>query len=155
MQSIRRFDRSANDDGAAKLEVVPFRAEHLMRLQQDPPREHPVTPEEAVALEAEFAFTGLVDGEPMACAGLVHIWPGRGLLWALLSVHSGPHMLQIHRAARRLLGVCDVRRIECTVDEGFEPGHRWARMLGFRLEAPRMANYRPCGGDSALYARVH
>ena len=41
-----------------------------------------------------------------------------------------------------------------TVDCEFEQGHRWAKMLGFTMEAERMRAYRPDGGDVALYARV-
>jgi len=62
--------------------------------------------------------------------------------------------LYVHRLVHYVLDNCPLRRVEAYVDFEFEPGHRWARMLGFKLEAPRMKCHRPDGGDSALYARI-
>jgi ABC-type branched-subunit amino acid transport system substrate-binding protein len=71
-----------------------------------------------------------------------------------LSPNAGPHMVRITKAVRRFLQACPYRRVEMTVDLDFEAGHRWANMLGFRLEAGRMLAYRPDGGTCSLYARV-
>jgi len=55
---------------------------------------------------------------------------------------------------KRFLDGCYLHRIEMTVDCDFPQGHRWAKMLGFTMEAERMRGYRPDGGDCALYARL-
>jgi hypothetical protein len=116
-----------------------------------------ITPQQASALENEtWAFTAMQDnGVPLGCAGVVHMWQGRGMAWAYLSKYAAEEkFILVHRAVRRFLSACYLQRIEMTVDCDFEPGHRWAKMLGFKMEAERMRAYRPDGGDCALYARI-
>lgn len=117
-----------------------------------------VTPEMANAL-VEFegwAFTGMdSNGEILGVAGVIMQWQNRGMAWAYLSDKAtGSKFLFVHRAVKRFLSTCYVNRIEMTVDCEFQAAHRWAKMLGFTLEAPMMKSYRPDGGDCALYARV-
>ena len=141
--------------------VKEYKAEHLtsMGLQ-----EHQrylsswVTPEMAHEIEkAEgWAFTAMEDdGEVLAVAGVIMQWQNRGMAWAYISDKVvGSKFIRIHRAASRFLKCCYLQRIEMTVDCDFEQGHRWAKRLGFTLEAECMKHYLPTGGDCALYARV-
>ena len=77
------------------------------------------------------------------------------MAWAYISnAAAKERFLSVHRAVSRFLDMCYLQRIEMTVDCEFEEGHRWARMLGFNMEAERMVAYRPDGGDCSLYARV-
>jgi hypothetical protein len=113
---------------------------------------------EADAMSASFgdAWTALLDGRPIACAGVVEVWSGRAYAWALLAEDAGPHMLAITRAIRCFLQRAPYRRIEMAVTVGFDAGRRWAEMLGFQLETPTaMRNYLPNGKDAWLYARVN
>ena len=41
-----------------------------------------------------------------------------------------------------------------TVDVDFPEAHRWAKMLGFKMEAERMEAYAPDGRACSLYARI-
>jgi hypothetical protein len=45
--------------------------------------------------------------------------------------------------------------VELTVLKHFAAGHRWAKMLGFEIEAPLMRGYNPDGTDSVGYARYN
>lgn len=92
----------------------------------------------------------------LGMAGLIPVYPGRFLIaWALLSRHSGPHMLAITRQVRRMLGAQDVDRIEMTVNAEFEAAQKWADMLGFVRETPEPLRKRgPGGTDEYIYARV-
>lgn len=114
-----------------------------------------LTPAIGEALRAGgLAFTVEDDGgRPVSSIGLVELWEGRALAWAIMSAGAGRHLLGITRAVRRFLAVSPWRRIEAGVECSFAAGHRWARVLGFKLEAERMASWS-AGRDFALYARL-
>lgn len=138
--------------------VVKYEAEHMMLLDLQEGQQylaHTVGPREAKALENEYSFTGMSeDGHVLIVAGLIKMWPGRYLTWAYLDRTAGRYMLAITRRVEKLLALHDGARIEATVDADFAPGHRWVQMLGFELETPRMRQYRPDGGDCAMYVRI-
>lgn len=103
--------------------------------------------------EAGMAWVGEHEGKVLAMAGFLPQWEGRALAWALLSKEAGPHFRAIHRAVEEKLIKSPFRRVEATVDVGFEPGHRWMKMLDFEPEGYLRA-YRPDGGDQVMYARI-
>ena len=137
--------------------IVPYRPEHLLRLALQESQQYLaklITPDYAEALAGLDAYTALDGDEILGCAGVVPMWENRAVLWAYLSPDIGPRFSRIHRAARRFVEGLPYRRLELTVDEGFEQGHRWARLFGFTLECERMRAYRPDGGDSSMYVRI-
>lgn len=101
---------------------------------------------------SDMAWTAVHDGVPLCCGGLIEVWPGRAYAWALLDRDVGPHMLALTREIRSLLAAAPFRRIEMAVKEHFEPGRRWAELLGFRLEVLAM-RYMPDGGNALIYVR--
>ena len=107
----------------------------------------------AEMLLSGMAFTGMVDGEVIGCAGCIEQWDNRAVAWALISKDAGRHMVSAHRAVDGFLKQAPWRRIETTVDSSFSAGHRWMRMLGFSHEG-RMIAYGPAGQDFDMYARV-
>lgn len=151
--------------------VTDFKAEHLTRLRLQPAQEYlyaMTTEATGEAVEAAlhaglgWAYTALdTDGTVLGCGGVLVQWQGRGLAWSYISCVGGAKFVAVHRAVKRFFDVCHLHRIEATVDEGFEEGHRWMAMLGFELETrdeyggPKpMRGYRPDGGACYLYARV-
>jgi hypothetical protein len=140
------------------MNIVPFKAEHLYQIEVQNAQADLKTilpPGAARVLEGTEAFTALDDdGRVLGCAGVQALWPGRDLAWAYISRHAGPHMAGITRAVRRFLDLRGARRTEMAVDCGFAAGHRWAKLLGFRLEIERMEGYLPDGGAAAQYVRV-
>lgn len=137
--------------------IVPYRAEHLDELVlqwAQAPSGVWFTREQALALEGTEAWSGIYDNEPVICSGVVQVWQGRYMAWSYVSKNAGICFVSIHKAVRRFLDTSGHRRIEMAVDCDFPQGHRWARLLGFTLEAERLKAYRPDGGDCALYARV-
>jgi hypothetical protein len=136
------------------FEVVPFTPDHIeaMRVQDAqklPSREQ----REAMAAPFGRAWTALVDGHPVACAGMVELWEGRAYAWGLIGEDAGPWMRRITRAIRSALGSAGYRRVEIAVDAQFGAGCRWAHLLGFELEALAKA-YMPNGRDAFIYSRV-
>lgn len=140
------------------IEIVKFEPGHYHRIQEQGATDHlrpHVTEQHLAALAAlPHSYTALVDGQPIACGGLIPMWPGRAEAWAVLDATCGRQFLAVHNAARRFLDMVDIHRIEASVEVGFVAGHRWLRALGFHMEAPRMLRYGWDGRDYSLYARV-
>ena len=92
-------------------------------------------------------------GRVLVCCGLLHLWENRSVAWSLVAQEAGRGFTRVFRHMRQKLDACGVRRVECTVDPGFDQGHRLARMLGFEYEG-LMRAYLPDGRDACLYGRV-
>lgn len=146
---------------AAALAFVPFRPHHLatLRLQAAQTYLQPLMTDAqyAAALTGPHAWSGVLAGRIIGCAGIVPQWPGRAVAWALLTRElSAAHFLRAHHKVAAVLHAAHRdghRRIETTVDAGFDAGHRWVRALGFAPEG-LMRAYSPEGRDHVLYARV-
>lgn len=140
--------------------IVAFKPEHLADLRlQDAQREFQSRLGDAdygaALAQVGNAFTGMVDGRVVGCAGAYEIWPGRAVVWALLSDECGPHFKAIHRAVQGFFLATSWRRVEAVVRAGFPAGHRWIRLLGFRCETPDgMPGYSPDGETYYLYSRL-
>jgi hypothetical protein len=90
----------------------------------------------------------------IACGGVIEQWPGRGVSWAFLNTKMGAKMVACHRLVKRYFDICPIKRVEATVKVNFVAGHRWVRMLGFKLETPIMKSYGPNGEDHSMYIRL-
>lgn len=138
------------------IEVVPFKPEHLIALELQKAQSFfsdKWNPAYGRALEeCGGSYTGLVEGRPVICAGLVEQWEGRALAWALISEEAGPHFVHVTRLIRKILNMAQYRRIEAHVDCEFIQGIRWAEMLGFEVEA-KMSRFTAEGRDAFLYVR--
>jgi hypothetical protein len=105
-------------------------------------------------LEAQNSWTGAIDGVPIVCAGTMLQWPGRHAAWAYLGDDTAPHMLWITKETLARLDAVK-GRIEATVRCDFSAGHRWAKMLGFKVETPLMERFGPGGEDHTGYVRFN
>lgn len=140
------------------MNIVAFEPHHLGRLLLQPSQAimQPVLsdPGYGPSLAQAGPAYAAVDGDTVvACAGLIHQWPGRAVAWALIAAEAGPHMVSIHKAVRRAMDIFEARRIETAVATNFEQGHRWVKMLGFEREGTMRA-YTPDGRDCDLYAMI-
>jgi len=99
-------------------------------------------------------WTLVVEGMPIAAGGTLEQWPGRHLAWAHLGPETARHMLSITRIASVALAK-PVGRIEMTVRMDFPAGHKWARMLGFKVETACLEGYDPDGSDHVGYVRIN
>jgi len=131
--------------------IIPFKLEHLQGLALQPAQvgSQLIAPGQVLG----HAFTALSEGQPVACAGLYEIWPGRALAWTYLGENVGREFLAVHRAVRRHLEEAPWRRVEAYVESGFTNGHRWVGTLGFKFEG-LLRGFMADGQDMALYARV-
>lgn len=139
------------------MKIVPFKAWHLDEIELQGPQMYLrgwLTEDQKQRLEHYPSYTALLDGKPVAMAGVIETWPGRALAWAYLSEMGPRQFVLVHRSVSRFLEACYTKRVEMTVDCDFPQAHRWAKMLGFKMEAERMVAYTPNGQDCALYARI-
>lgn len=135
--------------------IVPFRTWHFAWLGESIEPCFGMSNATLATLEAQDSYTGMVDGDVVFCAGLVRQWPTRHTTWALLNREKAPeHILWITREVRA--GLAGVKgRIELTVRADFPQGQRWAELLGFRIETPRLEMFGPEGEDHIGFVRVN
>jgi len=136
------------------MNIIAFKPEHLAAMRLQPMQMGArFDPGHAPAL-GEDAWTGIAEGAPVVCAGIMPLWAGRGMAWACLSADAGRHFMAIHRAAARVFALPRYRRVEAYVDPVWAPARRWVELLGFTREG-LMRAFLPEGGDMLLYARIY
>lgn len=111
-------------------------------------------PEFSDLIERSIAVSAWCGSRCLGAAGIVQTQPQKAIAWSLLSAKSGRHMFAITRKVLEVLDAHKHLRVEMFVDYDFAIGHRWARMLGFEVEAERMRKAGYFGQDQTLYARV-
>lgn len=138
------------------MQIVPMKPEHLEellnsnRLMQT--NDAPFTREHIDTLCKEHSFSGIVDGRVIICAGIIKHEREKGEAWAIVSCETSKHYISAFRALKRYLEFSDFSRVQAVVNYGYEHGYRLVESLGFKMEAPRMANYHGIGRDASLFA---
>ncbi len=138
--------------------IIPFIPEHALELRQKLQEGQKGTAVDLAHGETmargHCAWTCVnADFDAVAAAGILPMWPGRGLAWALISEDAGPHMREVTKATIAALDCCPCRRVELYVRLGFHQAFRWAKILGFEFEAV-LEEADPHGGDMAIFKRV-
>ncbi|SOD41314.1 hypothetical protein [Nitrosovibrio sp. Nv4] len=140
------------------ISFLPFKAEHIARLNLQPAQEHLrpyIKIDELKSLEGDTAFTLLKEGKPVLCGGVTPLWEQRGLMWSFVGDDMTKRdFVEIHYLVKYYINTLEYKRLEMYVDVDFKNGHRWAKALGFEVEAPCMAAFHPNGTASAMYSRV-
>jgi len=136
------------------MEVRKYEANDFLILRPQPMQEG-LMPWQTMEIANDLAqsnetYSVTVDGEVVACVGLIQHWPGRRFVWAYLAWNAP--MVPLTWKVRRWLRFHGEGRIEAAIDPQFKASIRWARRLGFKREG-RMKQYVP-GKDYDLYARV-
>lgn len=115
---------------------------------------HFMTPEFNHVLAKGMALSMWAGTTCIAAGGVAPIYKHRAIAWAFLGADSGPYMHQITRKSRELFELYPTERIEMLVNYEFEAGHRWAKVLGFEVEAARMRKSGIYGDDETMYVRI-
>jgi len=140
--------------------LIPFLAEHIGMLKT---RDAAQTEPWALAVEKERkgpAYTVLVDGKVIACAGVMVVWPGVGMAWANVGegFESDGRWRWCTRTMRRFLS--DVmrshrlHRLEGTVLADSERNQRYLEFLGFTRENGKAHAFTPDRRDAVRYERI-
>lgn len=99
------------------------------------------------------AWDGL---KPIAAAGIIPYYPNiRAVGWAVFAPEARHHMTGIVRRALKFIKEDPARRVEMHITEGFDAGHKWAKMLGFKCETPEgMEAFSGIGKKQYMYSKV-
>ena len=141
------------------MNVTPFKSEHFLDLDLQAAQRYArkeVTMSMLMELEMNESYTILDGSQPIACVGLVPIWYNRAYVWTALSCEMKFSFLKVHRICNELLDTANLmwHRIECYVNCDHMPGHRWAKLTGFKLETPKAEAFMPNGDDVSVYVRI-
>jgi RimJ/RimL family protein N-acetyltransferase len=139
------------------MNVVPFQAWHLWEidLQESQAQLMSIIDLDYALLLARSgpAITVFDDKECLGSCGIAMTGYTGAILWGFVSGKAGRRMIRIHRVVKRFTSSVSVRRIEATVQAGFDPGCRLMDLLGFEREG-LMRCYGPDGADHYRYAKV-
>ena len=99
------------------------------------------------------SFAATVDGEPVACIGLIEHWPGRRYVWAFMATTMHKYSFLLTHNIGRWLRYHGQGRIETAIDCANARDIRFAEALGFTCEG-LMRQWTPDKRDCFLYSRV-
>lgn len=98
----------------------------------------------------------VVDGEPVAAAGIKRLWDGVGVCWCMVGDAARERPKTLHSFTARMFrsgAFSEFRRLECAVPASGDIERRWVEKLGFKAEGPKW-RYLPDGGDAISYVRL-
>ena len=104
------------------------------------------------------AFTGVVGGKIIGCAGIMLLHQGVGSAWVTLSNGVLPHKIWMTRTIKRILydviRAHGLHRVEALVTEDQESHHQWIKALGFSPEGGRAKAMTSDKRDAIRYELV-
>lgn len=105
-----------------------------------------------------WAYTLIVDGVPVVCAGiLLQDW-NNGEAWALFSSSYKQHKLYLYRMIKAALRAAfhenGLVRIQATIDTQYPENVKWIESLGFEYEG-RLRKFGMQGQDYLMYSRLN
>jgi len=141
------------------VQVRPFEPDDLLMIQAREPDSSIAAgiPDlvESARLYEKYgpAFTGLIDGVPLAAAGLVIIWPGVATGWAFTSAMVPKYRLSFHRTIKQYLDMLvrerNLHRVQVEIPVSHTVSREWVKRLGFHEEGIM----RQFGADKSDYVR--
>ena len=142
----------------ADLTYLPCAIEHLKLIKPQPgsdvDKAHFLNPGFEYMVRDHFAISGWLGPKCLMAAGIVGLYKHRAVAWALVGADAGPYLRQLTNKVRDALDISPYQRIEMLVDYQFDAGHRWAKMLGFEVEAEKMRMSGFYGNDETMYVRI-
>tara|TARA_R100000234_G_scaffold27548_1_gene15873 strand:+ start:2652 stop:3092 length:441 start_codon:yes stop_codon:yes gene_type:complete len=107
--------------------------------------------------KAELSFTGIINDELIACAGIYEIWDGVGEAWFLGSQKMNQHPIKISRAIKknltRIMKEKNFHRIQAHVRIDYKKAIKFAEFVGMKNEG-EMQKYTPDKVNVLRYAKV-
>ena len=134
---------------------VPFHPDHIGQMQNYGGQEQLVMSVQKDDLydihKRSDAYTGMVDGRIVGCAGIVRVTQHRGVAWGVFQQTGRNEFLSIHMRVRQALRDSDLKRIEAFVDPRSPRAMRWIAMLGFVMWNSYWPYFYPDGGGATAW----
>lgn len=100
------------------------------------------------------AFTAVVEGRPIGCAGIVFPWPGVGSTWMIMTEDIGDHGLWLYRTVRKFIEdmarINALHRIEGVALCESPRNQQFFEALGFHVERDGVARGFLADGRSVV-----
>ncbi len=138
------------------FEVVLFKRGHIKEMLEQPmngdAREFFSTVNYDLVEKLE-SFTGLLNGKPIICGGIMPYWRGRGSIWTVFDEAAKMNFTPVFRGMKNFIDKARpfYNRLELAVPCDFEIGIRRAKLLGFTVECERALRFLPDGKDCTLF----
>lgn len=101
-----------------------------------------------------LAYTAMLDGRIVACAGVYHLASYIGEAWALISEEfvNGPVRLKakVIKAMKDGIASANIQRVQANTEVDFIEAQKFLEALGFEKEGIAKA-FNPDGRDSVMY----
>lgn len=136
------------------IEFEPFHAE-LIHVKYEQLGEMPHFIDMMESLNNTYAWSGVEDGQVIACGGMVPLHPGCGDIWALFSDDFKHHKVEALKALKLHIDNLQnqgYERLQTTVLSNYKIGKRFVEWLGFKNEGT-MRKYID-GVDYDRYAKI-
>lgn len=141
----------------SNLVVRAFHPDDYARIQGQEHLTIPYLSYPAMLEKLGRAVTWTVNGQPVACAGLVRVWPTTAEAWTVVSPTVRETAREFHYSVKRFLqlgwDVMRLHRIQTYVAADQPQFERWAKACGFRREGYLVA-WGPQREDYLMMARV-
>lgn len=103
------------------------------------------------------AFTGMVDGTPIAFAGIVRRQWKNATAWVIPSKNIGENKIWFHKMVKeyfnKIIEKRGYKRVDAVVNCEFQTGIKWIERLGFK-RAARLEAFGPNAEPYFLYASI-
>jgi hypothetical protein len=107
--------------------------------------------------EHGFAFTCLLNGQPVAVFGCTKLWDGVGEMWSVIGDQARKHPIAMTKIGITFADMCEIamglHRLQITVKTSDKRAMSWAKAIGFISECT-IKQYSPDKLDYDLMARV-
>ena len=146
-------------DEIKKLEVVPFKKEHLSLLKV---RDFELYRMEHIqqfpeVYEHSAGYSVFDNSKLIFCAGVIPYWKGVGEAWIVCDACVKHYIRELYFYTKlyldRIVDRYKLHRVQSSVMVDYQPGHRFLERMGFRREG-LMRQYDWQGKDYYLYARI-
>lgn len=141
------------------IEIRPYKYEDALKLEpkEKGVKSHPDYETWAKMNENGPAYTIVIDGEIIGCAGIRVFWEGTGEAWAILAEDKSVKHLKLimEEFGKRLdytIRTLKFRWVQATINKDNAKLIHWVQHFGFKRKCI-MTGYLPGGNDAFLYAR--
>lgn len=144
-----------------KYEIRPYVPEDYAKIRNGGEDPQSLAGMGEEALSRTYALQGpayslWVDGNLVACGGIVVLWPGMGEAWCLVSERVKFHPLIFHKSAMKMIDEMakerKLVRVQANVQKDFKTGNSWIQAIGFKPEGDMPMFFN--GLTFTRYARI-
>lgn len=138
-------------------ELIPFRAEHMLRFSnRDNVQQNMTMHRHKESLGP--AYTAMHEGRIIACSGIMIIWPGVGVAWCAFSDEFPQHRIwvtgHVRRVLRDTIRIFKLHRVEAVTIADIDRNAEWIEALGFTREKDIAQKYTSDGRDAIRYEYI-